>query len=79
MAGGIVETMPFLDQYSVRIEKDAALAVFDRTNVFTLNKTIEQMEYTLARGIDYEKFLKVLSMIFDKMNMERLETCSADK
>ena len=71
--------MPFLDQYSVRIEKDAALAVFDRTNVFTLNKTIEQMEYTLARGIDYEKCLKVLSMIFDKMNMERLETCSADK
>ena len=78
--GGSYDWLAWIfDQYSVRIEKDATLAAFDRTNVFTLNKTIEQMEYTLARGRDYEKFLKSLSMTFDEMEMERLDTYTAAK
>ncbi|MDY6835342.1 MAG: AarF/UbiB family protein [Chloroflexota bacterium] len=57
--GGSYDWLAWIfDQYSVRIEKDAALALFDRTNIFTLDSAIEQLECPLARGKDYENVIE---------------------
>ncbi|MDY6833584.1 MAG: hypothetical protein SVY53_02140 [Chloroflexota bacterium] len=51
--GGSYDWMAWIfDQYTVRVEKDAVLALFDRTNVFTMDRAIETLQYPLARGQD---------------------------
>ena len=47
-----------LDQYAVRVEKDAVLSLFDNANVFTTDRALERLEVALPRGTDYPKVLK---------------------
>ncbi|MDY6835443.1 MAG: AarF/UbiB family protein [Chloroflexota bacterium] len=66
--GGSYDWLAWIfDQYSVRIEKDAVLALFDRTNVFTMNRALDQLQFPLARGKDYHKVLTQLRVLQDEI------------
>ena len=62
------------DQYGIRLEKDATLALFDRTNVFTFEKNLAHLEVPLQRGRDYQNVLLGLSRISREVRAQRQES-----
>ena len=70
--GGSYDWMAWIfDQYTVRVEKDAVLALFDRTNVFTMDSAIERLQYPLARGEDYPKVMNGMLRLLDDIENGR--------
>ena len=59
------------DQYSIRMEKDAVLALFDRTNIFTIDKHLEHLQFPLSRGRDSEHVTKGLLELLNELDQER--------
>jgi len=67
------------DQYAARIEKDAATALFDRTNVFTLNKSMDKIPKILPRGEDAQSVTEGLIEIWDDVEQQRFESSTVEE
>ncbi|MDY6835450.1 MAG: AarF/UbiB family protein [Chloroflexota bacterium] len=59
------------DQYSIRMEKDAVLALFDRTNIFTIDKHLEHLQFPLSRGRDSEYVTQGLLELLNELDQDR--------
>ncbi|MDY6835454.1 MAG: AarF/UbiB family protein [Chloroflexota bacterium] len=75
--GGSYNWMAWIfDQYAVRIEKDATIALFDRTNVFTMNKSLDLLPKALPRSKDHKCVTKGLLTLCDNIEEERIQVAS---
>ncbi|MDY6834112.1 MAG: AarF/UbiB family protein [Chloroflexota bacterium] len=77
VTGGSYDWLNFIfDQYFVRMEKDSVLRAFDRTNVFTVNRTVDMIEPMMTRKGDYIAVLDGFRELFDDFQYKRLDAAA---
>ena len=79
MGGSYNWTAWIFDQYAVQIERDAAVALFDRTNVFTMNRSVDHLPRILPRGKDCSKVTRGLIDLMNEEENIRIRVTSQEK